>query len=86
MSFRRVPILWGVLACLLPALAVSRGQVPPAKNESDKVPPTGEEAKKYIENAEKDLFDLGLKASRAAWCKRISFLRTRNRLQPIRGK
>ena len=30
-------------------------------------PPTPEEAKKYLENAEQDLFDLSIKASRTAW-------------------
>jgi peptidyl-dipeptidase A len=32
-----------------------------------KAGPTTEEAQKYIEDAEKDLFDLGLKAQRAGW-------------------
>src|SRR5215469_15825606 len=30
-------------------------------------PPTPEEAKKYLENAEQDLFDLSIKASRTGW-------------------
>src|SRR2546429_8268709 len=45
----------------------SRGQTPPASNESNKARPTAEEAKKYIENAETELFNLGVKASRASW-------------------
>src|SRR5947208_15515011 len=52
---------------LLAVPAASRGQAPPAKSEDAKAAPTPEDAEKYIENAEKELFDLGVKASRAAW-------------------
>jgi len=52
---------------LFAALAGSRAQTIPAKDEGAKAAPSVEEARKYIENAEKELFDLGLKASRAAW-------------------
>src|SRR5208337_165539 len=38
---------------------VANGQAKPA--------PTAEEAKKFIEDAEQQLFDLGVKASRASW-------------------
>ncbi len=38
----------------------------PAKGQA-KPAPTPEEAKKFIEDAEQQLFDLGLKASRASW-------------------
>ena len=38
-----------------------------AQTKSAAPPPTAEEAKKFIENAEQELFDLGVKASRAAW-------------------
>jgi peptidyl-dipeptidase A len=34
---------------------------------SPSAPPTAEEAKKFIENAETELFDLGVRAGRAAW-------------------
>ncbi len=57
----------GAVACLLVAQAGTRGQAPPAQSEGVKPAPTAEEAKKYIEDAEKELFDLGLKAQRAAW-------------------
>jgi peptidyl-dipeptidase A len=35
--------------------------------QSNTTPPTPEEAKKFIDQAEQDLFDLGVKASRAGW-------------------
>ncbi len=38
-----------------------------ANGQAAKPAPTPEEAKKFIESAEQQLFDLGLKASRAAW-------------------
>jgi peptidyl-dipeptidase A len=37
------------------------------KKAGPKAGPTAEEAQKYIEDAERDLFDLGLKAQRAGW-------------------
>ena len=37
------------------------------KNDGKAATPTTEEAQKFIENAEKELFDLGLKAQRAGW-------------------
>jgi peptidyl-dipeptidase A len=67
MSTRRVLILCGGALCLLVAQSGTRGQTLPAENDGTKAGPTAEDAKKYIENAEKDLFDLGVKAGRAAW-------------------
>jgi peptidyl-dipeptidase A len=67
MSVRRVVILCGAVAGLFLAQASSSAQAPAARGGSEKTPPTAEEAKKYIENAEKELFDLGVKASRAGW-------------------
>ena len=67
MRLRRGVILCGAVVCLFAALAGSRAQTIPAKDEGAKAAPSVEEARKYIENAEKELFDLGLKASRAAW-------------------
>src|SRR5207248_2932742 len=57
----------GPVVSLLDAQKASREQTPPASNESNKARPTAEEAKKYIENAETELFNLGVKASRASW-------------------
>jgi len=56
-----------VTACLFVVLAARGGQTPSEKNDTSKAPPTAEEAKRYIENGEKELYDLGLKASRASW-------------------
>jgi peptidyl-dipeptidase A len=67
MKVRRVAILCGAVVGLFVAAAAGSGQTPPAKSEGSKTAPTAEEAKKYIENAEKELFDLGIKASRASW-------------------
>ena len=67
MSVRRVAILCGAAVCLLVAQMATRGQTPLEKNESNTSAPTAEEAKKYIENAETELFELGIKASRTSW-------------------
>jgi len=67
MSFGRAAIICGAMACVLAAFAASSGQTPPANNDATKVAPTAEEARKFIENAQKELFDLGVKASRASW-------------------
>lgn len=67
MSIRRVAILCGAVVCLLVAQVASRGQTPVAKNKSNTSAPTAEEAKKYIEDAETELFGLGIKGSRASW-------------------
>jgi len=67
MSVRRVAILSGAVVCLLVAQMASRGQTPLEKNKSTASAPTVEEAKKYIEKGETELFDLGVKASRASW-------------------
>ena len=67
MTVGRAAVFCGAVACLLVAQAVAFGQTPPAKTAGNKGAPTTEEAKIYIENAEKELFDLGVKASRAAW-------------------
>jgi len=67
MSLGRMAILCLAVACLFAAAAAGRGQTPPSKTEDSKAAPTAKEAKKYIESAEKELFDLGVKASRAGW-------------------
>jgi len=67
MSFGRAAIICGAMACVLAAFAASSGQTRPANNDATKVAPTAEEARKFIENAQKELFDLGVKASRASW-------------------
>jgi peptidyl-dipeptidase A len=67
MSIRRVATLCGAVVCLLLAEMPSRGQTPAAKNKSTASAPTAEEAKKYIGKGETELFDLGIKASRASW-------------------
>jgi peptidyl-dipeptidase A len=67
MRAERLAILCGAVVCLLLAPMGTRGQAPPAKGEDAKAAPTAEEAKKYIENGEKELYDLSLKASRASW-------------------
>jgi len=67
MSVRRVAILSGAVVCLLIAQMATRGQTPLEKNKSNTPAPTAEEAKKYIENAETELFELGIKASRTSW-------------------
>ncbi|HEX8882420.1 MAG TPA: M2 family metallopeptidase [Candidatus Acidoferrum sp.] len=67
MSVRRVAILCGAVVCLLVAQMASRGETPLEKNKTNTSAPTAEEAKKYIENGEAELFDLGVKASRASW-------------------
>ena len=54
------------IAFALVCLSLSAGSAwPQAKTTTS--PPTPEEAKKYIEEAEQRLFDVSLKASRAAW-------------------
>jgi peptidyl-dipeptidase A len=45
----------------------SRGQTPLERNKGNTPAPTIEEAKKYIEKGETELFELGIKASRASW-------------------
>ena len=67
MRFRRKAILGGVAACWFAFLAASRGQTPQANRDAGKPAPSAEEAKKYIENGEKELYELGLNASRASW-------------------
>jgi peptidyl-dipeptidase A len=59
-----------VCVCAVTALlltSASRAQQPAAKDGGKKPAPTAEEAKKFIEGAEKELFELGLKSSRASW-------------------
>src|SRR5215469_6309458 len=67
MRSRRAWIVCGAVACLLGGRMQVTGQAPPPKNKDGKPAATAEEAKKYIENAEKDLFELALKAQRAGW-------------------
>ena len=54
------------MAVLLVCFVVCAG---PAWAQANKTsaPPTAEEAKKFMEHAEQELFDLGVKAQRAAW-------------------
>jgi peptidyl-dipeptidase A len=59
-----------VVVCAVTVLfftAASRAQQPAAKDGGKKSAPTAEEAQKFIESAEKELYELGLKASRASW-------------------
>jgi len=67
MSVRTVAILSGAVVCLLVAQMASRGQTPLERNKGNTPAPTIEEAKKYIEKGETELFELGIKASRASW-------------------
>jgi peptidyl-dipeptidase A len=67
MSVSRVVILCSAVAGLVLAQVASSGQSPATKSGGGKALPTAEEAKKYIEDAEKELFDLSVKASRAGW-------------------
>ena len=67
MKIARAAIVCGAGVCFLAAVGASRGQTPPVKNGPAKTAPTAEEAKQYIENGEKELVDLSLKASRASW-------------------
>ncbi|PYT82838.1 MAG: peptidyl-dipeptidase [Acidobacteria bacterium] len=70
MRLIRVVICGIALTCLLVGEAAKSGRAPhanPPNRDGSKAAPTGEEAEKYIENAEKELFDLGVKASRASW-------------------
>ncbi|HEX8766528.1 MAG TPA: M2 family metallopeptidase, partial [Candidatus Acidoferrum sp.] len=67
MKIARAAIVCGAGVCFLAAVGASRGQIPPVKNEPVKAAPTAEEAKQYIENGEKELVELSLKASRASW-------------------
>jgi peptidyl-dipeptidase A len=53
----------GLLCCVM--LGAMGARV--ANGQAAKPAPTPEEAKKFIEEAEQRLFDLGLKASRASW-------------------
>jgi peptidyl-dipeptidase A len=46
---------------------VGRSQQPPAQGDWKNGSPTAAGAQKFIEDAEKQLFDLGVKASRAGW-------------------
>ena len=67
MSVRTVAILSGAVVCLLVAQMASRGQTPLERNKGNTPAQTIEEAKKYIEKGETELFELGIKASRASW-------------------
>lgn len=63
---KRGSVLIGVLGLLFAAPA-GIAQQSVARDGARKPAPTAEEAEKYIDNAEKELLDLGVKASRAAW-------------------
>jgi peptidyl-dipeptidase A len=60
-----------VFVCVFAGLILAGGiaaQAGPAEKDAGKnAPPTAAEAQKFIEDAEQRLFDLGVKASRAAW-------------------
>jgi peptidyl-dipeptidase A len=55
------------LACLLFAQIATAQKSPAANGGATKAAPTAGEAQKFIEDAEKHLFDLGVNASRAGW-------------------
>jgi peptidyl-dipeptidase A len=64
---KRLVLFVSVVAGLFLAQA-GRAQQPPATKEAGKkAAPTVTEVQKFIEDAEKRLFDLGVKASRAGW-------------------
>ena len=67
MKIARAAIVCGAVMCFIAGLVVSYAQTPPAKSDPSKTVPRVEDAKKYIENGEKELYDLGLKAARASW-------------------
>jgi len=56
-----------VVASLILAGEVKTPAEPAAKDAGKKSSPTAAEAQKFIEDAEQQLFDLGVKASRAGW-------------------
>jgi peptidyl-dipeptidase A len=63
---KRGMVLVGVVTVLV-LTSTGSAQQPATKDGGKKAVPTAEEAQKFIEDAEKELFELGLKASRAAW-------------------
>jgi peptidyl-dipeptidase A len=67
MKIAKAAIVCVVVASFLAVVGASRGQTPPVKNDPGKAAPNAEEAKQFIEKGEKELYDLGLKASRASW-------------------
>src|SRR5438270_12102002 len=69
MRSTKVAIVLGAAVLLIAAQVASRGQTTPTPSEGSKPAPAAEGARKYIENAEKDLFDLGVTAARADWVK-----------------
>jgi peptidyl-dipeptidase A len=56
-----------VFVCAVMVLLLPAAGRPAAKDGGKKAAPTAEEAQKFIESAEKELFELGLKAARASW-------------------
>ena len=58
-----IRMLFGLICCLM--LFTTGARI--ANGQAAKPAPTPEEAKKFIEDAEQRLFDLGVKASRASW-------------------
>ncbi len=63
MKSAEMRIAVGLLCCVLLSATGARM----ANGQAAKPAPTPEEAKKFIEDAEQKLFDLGVKASRASW-------------------
>ncbi len=58
--------IWKWMAVAFLCSGISAGVARP-QSPATAPPPTPEEAKKFIEDAEQRLFDLGIKAGRAAW-------------------
>src|SRR5437879_9633178 len=57
----------GAIAIVLFVRGSAAGQSTAAKEPGKKASVTAAEAQKFIEDAEQQLFDLGVKASRAGW-------------------
>lgn len=62
---RGILLVFGVASLFF--AQVGRAHQPPLQDGGKKAAPTAAEAQKFIEGAEKQLFDLAVKASRAAW-------------------
>src|SRR5688572_14138065 len=58
----------------------------PVAAQTPAKPPTVAEARRFIENAERDLFDLSIKLSQAGWVRRTSSPTTPRRSMPSTRK
>src|SRR5438309_11870437 len=67
MRSTKVAIVLGAAVLLIAAQVARRGQTTPTPSEGSKPARAAEGARKYIDNAEPDLFDLDVKASRSSW-------------------